>query len=344
MISHVIVVTIASFVVIVITCVARSSPNYEPSRAVWGTFLNDSGWSSGGVAFLTGLVTPNYMYAGIDGALHLAEECKNASTVVPRALMSTLSIGFVTSFSFMVAMLYCTHDLDAVVQSKTGVPIYEMWYQATRSSTAATVFVILVVFAAVFALIGGQQTASRLTWSLARDHALIGSQWLSKTHPNLDVPVWSLIFNFVVMFIIGCVYLGSSSAFNAFIGTGLILQHISYAFPAALLMYRKRSNIWLPRSRSFRLPGPLGWIMNTITICFAVVVLIFYNFPTTLPVTGTSMSMLLLGKVMVLIITANLDLDYTSAVLAVMAIFAGLNWIICARKNYRGPRLHSAAD
>lgn len=116
----IVVVTIASFVVIVITCVARSSPNYEPSRAVWGTFLNDSGWSSGGVAFLTGLVTPNYMYAGIDGALHLAEECKNASTVVPRALMSTLSIGFVTSFSFMVAMLYCTHDLDAVVQSKTG--------------------------------------------------------------------------------------------------------------------------------------------------------------------------------------------------------------------------------
>lgn len=115
-----VVVTIASFLVIVITCVARTSPNYEPSTAVWATFLNDSGWSSGGVAFLTGLVTPNYMYAGIDGALHLAEECKNASTVVPRALMSTLSIGFVTSFSFMVAMLYCTNDLDAVVQSKTG--------------------------------------------------------------------------------------------------------------------------------------------------------------------------------------------------------------------------------
>jgi choline transport protein len=167
-----------------------------------------------------------------------------------------------------------------------------MWHQATRSDTAATVFVILVVLAAIFALIGGQQTASRLTWSLARDHALIGSQWLSKTHPRLDVPVWSLIFNFVVMFIIGCVYLGSSSAFNAFIGTGLILQHISYAFPAALLMYRKRSAIWLPSSRSFYLPIIVGWTVNIITICFAIVVLIFYNFPTALPVTGTSMSRL----------------------------------------------------
>jgi choline transport protein len=60
------------------------------------------------------------MYAGIDGALHLAEECNNASTVVPRALMSTLSIGFVTSFAFVIAMLYCTSDLNAAVQSKTG--------------------------------------------------------------------------------------------------------------------------------------------------------------------------------------------------------------------------------
>ena len=31
--------------------------------------------------------------------------------------------------------------------------------------------------------------------------------------------------------------------------------------------------------------------------------------------------------------------DYASAVLGVMAIFAALNWLIYARKNYRGPRL-----
>lgn len=60
------------------------------------------------------------MYAGIDGALHLAEECKNASTVVPRALMSTLIIGFVTSFAFVIAMLYCTSDLATIATSNTG--------------------------------------------------------------------------------------------------------------------------------------------------------------------------------------------------------------------------------
>ena len=172
-------------------------------------------------------------------------------------------------------------------------PIYEMWFQATKSSSAATVFVVLLCCAAVFALIGAQQTASRLTWSLARDRALIGSKWLSEMHTELEVPVWGLLFNFAIMFIIGCIYLGSSSAFNAFIGTGLVLQHISYAFPAALLMYRGRAETWLPRSRSFRLPGVSGWIVNAITIGFAVLVLVFYDFSTVLPVTVTNMSRLI---------------------------------------------------
>ncbi|KAB8224372.1 amino acid/polyamine transporter I [Aspergillus novoparasiticus] len=317
-------VTLTSFVIIMVTCLARSASRYEASSSVWATFLNGSGWNSGGVAFLTGLVSPNYMYAGIDGALHLAEECRNATTAVPRALMSTLIIGFVTSFTFMITMLYCTSDLDTVVASSTGVPIYEMWHQATRSTSAATVFICLLLLAAVFALTGAQQTASRLTWSLARDRALIGSQWIGQLHDTLEVPVWALVFNYAVMFLIGCIYLGSSSAFNAFIGTGLVLQHISYAFPAALLLYRCRSATWLPDPRPFRLPSLVGWGANLITVCFAVLVLIFYDFPTVIPVTGSNM-------------------NYTPAVLGAMAIVAGINWLVYARKWYQGPRLRRSS-
>ena len=118
----------------------------------------------------------------------------------------------------------------------------------------------------------------------------MGSRWLGRMHPTLEVPVWSLLFNYTITFIIGCIYLGSSSASNAFIGTWLVLQHVSYAFPAVLLMYRKRSEIWLPASAPFKLPGVVGWVVNIVTVCFAVVVLIFYDFPTVMPVTGSNMS------------------------------------------------------
>jgi choline transport protein len=143
---------------------------------------------------------------------------------------------------------------------------------------------------ALFALNGSHQTASRLTWSFARDNALFGSQWLNKISPKQEVPIAALVFNFAIMFVIGCIYLGSTSAFNAFVGTGLILQHVTYAIPAALLMFRKRSSVWLLPNRSFRLPSIIGWFANTITVLFAIFVLIFYCFPVAMPITGSNMS------------------------------------------------------
>lgn len=86
---------------------------------MWTNFVNDSGWTDG-VSFLTGLISPNYMYAGIDGAIHLCEECKNPARVVPRAIVSTLVIGGVTSFLFAVSMTYCISDFDAVIGTATG--------------------------------------------------------------------------------------------------------------------------------------------------------------------------------------------------------------------------------
>jgi choline transport protein len=183
--------------------------------------------------------------------------------------------------------------------------VFEIWRQATRSDFAATVFLVLLLLAAIFALNATHQTASRLTWSFARDDALFGSRWLGKINKKQQVPMAALLFNFAIMFIIGCIYLGSTSAFNAFIGTGknmalhqrhsadpsgLILQHVTYAFPAVLLMMRKRSPKWLPESRTFKVPSVLGWAANFTTAVFAIIVLIFYDFPTVIPVTGASMS------------------------------------------------------
>ena len=117
-----------------------------------------------------------------------------------------------------------------------------------------------------------------------------GSRFFGHIHPKLNVPVWSLIANNATVFIIGCIFLSSSVAFNAFIGTGLILQQVTYAIPAAVLMLQRSSSSLLPKNRPFKLYGVLGWVANLLTVAFAVVVLIFYNFPVVLPITGSNMS------------------------------------------------------
>lgn len=113
-----VVITLAGFFTIIVTCLARASTK-QSNELVWTNFVNENGWTDG-ISFLTGMISPNYMYAGIDGAIHLAEECRNPGRVVPRAMISTLSIGFITSFTFAVAMTYCIQDFDAVIGTPTG--------------------------------------------------------------------------------------------------------------------------------------------------------------------------------------------------------------------------------
>lgn len=57
------------------------------------------------------------MYAGIDGTLHLAEKCTDPIRVVPRALLSTVLIGFLTAFGFAIAMCYSIDDLSSLLDT-----------------------------------------------------------------------------------------------------------------------------------------------------------------------------------------------------------------------------------
>ncbi|KAL4902939.1 hypothetical protein BDW74DRAFT_186592 [Aspergillus multicolor] len=318
------VFSLAAFVAVLITCLARADA-FSSNSFVWTYFPSADEakiWHSHALVFLTGMANPNFMYAGIDGAVHLAEECAgDATKTVPRALLATIAVGFITAFPFALAMLYCISDVSGITDSISGVPIYEIWHQATNSRTAATVFITCILLIALFALNACQEVASRLTWAFARDDALIGSRRLfSRIHGILQVPVWALIANAIVISIVGFVQLGSSTAFNAFVGSGLLLQQCSFAIPVALLMWRKRSGAILAGDRYFRLRGLLGWIANAVTVLFAGLTAVMYCFPVTLPVSGGTM-------------------NYTVAVVGVMAMFALLNWFVYARTRFEGPRL-----
>jgi choline transport protein len=303
-----------------ITCLARASPKL-PSSFVWTTFTNEgTGWSDG-IVFIAGLINPNFGFVGVDGAIHLAEDAINAFSAVPQALVATVIIGFATAFPFVVAMFYCISDTASVLASP--VPIFEIWRQAVRSDGGATAMTALFLLTGYFSLNATQQTASRLTWSFARDRGLVCSGAIGTIHPALGVPVWALIANAFVVFIIGCIYLGSTAAFNATVATSIILMHMSFAIAAGLKMLRRRAPQFLPQ-RNTRWTwnlGKLGWLIDSITVAWGLVTLIFYSFPTSNPTTASG---------------AN----YAAAVLAVMALFAVINWFIYAKKHYHGPRVN----
>lgn len=313
--------SLIAFFVITITCLAESNPK-QSSDFVWREFVNTSGWSSDGVVFLTGLVNPNFIFSGLDGAIHLAEECTNAAVAVPRALISTVAIGFVTALVFAIGMCYSYHDFDAVLASP--FPALEIWYQATSSRAVASFFLVTLNVITLFAISGAIQTASRLTWSFARDDAVVLAPFLSRIHPRLGVPVWSLVANSACVFVLGCVYLGSSTAFNALVSTGIILQQLSFAFPAALMLYRRAKGTLeevMPSAKTgFKLRYGVGPVANVLTMVMALLALVFYDLPVILPVTVGNM-------------------NYSCAVIGVMGLLALANWFGYATRKYQGPRM-----
>jgi choline transport protein len=102
---------LAIFVILTITCLARSEK--QSSTYVWTNFESETGWPPV-VSFLTELITPRYMYAGLDATLHLAEVTRRPEKVVPLALVSTIGIGF-TTFVFSVSMSYTITDLESLL-------------------------------------------------------------------------------------------------------------------------------------------------------------------------------------------------------------------------------------
>lgn len=103
------------------------------------------------------------------------------------------------------------HVQQVLLTSGNSMPIYQLWISATRSTTAATVFMSLTMVISTIVCIATANTASRLTWALGRDNAFYGSQYLGKNNQKLQVPVWSIVANAVIVGIFGFLYLASTT-------------------------------------------------------------------------------------------------------------------------------------
>lgn len=97
--KHLVITSIVTLITSSATCLAVASPK-QPSSKVWANFVNESGWQNKGIAYLTGLVNPNYGFGGLDGAIHLAEDYRNATEVVPFAVIFSILTGVVTGLFF----------------------------------------------------------------------------------------------------------------------------------------------------------------------------------------------------------------------------------------------------
>src|ERR1700744_1702728 len=142
-----------------------------------------------------------------DTTSHLAEEIPNPQRNVPIAIACQMSIGFVTGFTYLIAILYAINDYDALFDSP--YPIAEIYRQATGSANGAIGLLTLVLICIGICICGLYITCGRTLWALSPDRATPFPKIVSKVNRKLDMPFNATIICAVLVTILGAIYVGS---------------------------------------------------------------------------------------------------------------------------------------
>ena len=229
---------LCGFVAIVATLWALT-PEYKSAHDVWATSLNTGAWPTQGLSYCVGFLGNVATFVGADASVHLAEEVSNPALNIPRAILGAMLINGAVGFMTMVTVLYCLGDIKKVLNTATGFPFIQVFADSVGNVAGATVMAAVVLCLTWACAIGITTTASRMTWSFARDKGLPGSKFLSKVDPRTKVPVNAVLVVTGIAALLTLIYIGSSTAFNDVISLTITGFYGSYFLPAALLLYHR---------------------------------------------------------------------------------------------------------
>ena len=236
---------LTGFVAIVATLWAMT-PEYSSATDVWATSLNKGGWPTQGLSYCVGFLGNVATFVGADASVHLAEEVSNAALNIPRAILGAMLINGAVGFITMITILYCLGDIHKVVNTPTGFPFIQIFADSTRNIAGATVMAAVVLALTWACATGITTTASRMTWSFARDNGLPASKFLSKVDPRTKVPVNAVLTVTGIAALLTLIYVGSYTAFNDVISLTITGFYGSYFLPAALLLHHRVKGNVLP--------------------------------------------------------------------------------------------------
>jgi choline transport protein len=83
-------------------------------------------------------------------------------------------------FAFGICLTYTIGDVNAVTSTNTGLPMIEVYHQATKSAGATVVFIVAIALVLLVTLFNTFASTSRLTWAFARDKGLPFSHFFSR--------------------------------------------------------------------------------------------------------------------------------------------------------------------
>ncbi len=249
----------------------------------------------------------------------MCEEMSRATTEAPRAIITSIYIGAITGFIFLISICFCIGDINATAASTTGVPLIQIFYDST-SSVVGTCFlsslIVVIVLVCANALLC---EGSRSLYAFARDHGLPFSSLFAKVDAKRQIPIYSILLACGVQMALNSIYFGTLTGFNTVISIATEGFYLSYAMPLLARVISHFTGHAKVLSGPYTL-GRWGIWMNIVGLVFLVFTSITFNFPTLSPVDSGNM-------------------NYTSAAIGIIGLISIITWATTGRKRFTGPQI-----
>jgi amino acid transporter len=240
-------------------------------------------------AALIAVLAPVYIFYGFESCGDIAEETKDASRKIPKAMRWALIWGGITSFILTAALLLAmpkTNPVGATVEGG-GVPFIlgqlQPWMQ--------DFLLLLIIFAFFSCGTSIQGAGARLGFSYARDGALPASAWLSKVSTRFRTPVNALLSGAVItmLFVLLVYYSPGEDKHIWFVtypaNVNALLSLVSFGVSGIYLAFLltviaaivARARGWVPEG-SFKL-GQWAWPVLILAVSYLGLMLLNVVYP-----------------------------------------------------------------
>lgn len=311
-------------VLAIICCtLAIAKEGRNSAEYVFSGFEVTSGWNPPGWAFCIGLLHAAYATSATGMVVSMCEEVQKPATQVPKAMVGAILLNMACGLVFLIPLCFVLRDIAAIVADPSGQPLPVILRTAIGNEVGAFVLTIPIIILGFLCGIGCTTAASRCTWAFARDGAIPGSRKMAfdQVNEKLGVPLNSMMLSMVVQLVLGLIYLGSSAAFNAFNGSGVIFLTLSYVIPVAISFFSGRKSL---SAGKYDL-GLFGAFCNVISIAWCLFAIPLFSMPSALPVTLSSM-------------------NYASVVFVGGLAISFAWYYIRGRKSYSGPQITETTE
>ena len=247
-----------------------------------------------------------------------AEETRNASIVVPRAMIASYMVNAALAFVMTVTFCFVLVDYDAAVESPAGdlgLAYIQVFVNATGSVGGGATLIATLTTLQVLGIVNWMASCARQIFAFARDLGFPFGRWIAKVDTAGTYPVNSCLVVWAFVVLINLITLGSVVAFEAIVSLQILALMFTYLVSLSCIVWRRLFGAPLPAS-----PWTLGRFalpINIIAVCYCVYLITFLPWPGSVPVTAATM---------------NWSCVMFGGIMLIAAVYYGLQ----ARKTYKG--------